>query len=213
MTTPDGGEDRRRPRGTDAAMAAILAEHADRLDAITQQMEAMALPRQGEQQAVADLRQLVQSLLEQEEERRGYVPVPAPHWWDLEGTEREDAIAHLREWVDKVFRPGYEQVADDLGPCWAQHPICLYLLDFLSEWHRYLYLAPKRPAGHLGAMAEWHTRFLPVAIEVMRDTTKACQHRTDEAIAREGALFHQAPPAANGHAGRNGHGGRSGSAR
>ena len=73
-----------------------------------------------------------------------YQPVPAPRWWKLDGTEREDALARLRAWVEQIYRPGYGHLAAALGPCWDQHPLCLYGLDWLMELWSLLYLTPER---------------------------------------------------------------------
>jgi hypothetical protein len=59
-----------------------------------------------------------------------YQPVPAPRWWKLDGTEREEALDRLRAWVEQIYRPGYGHLAAALGACWDQHPLCLYGLDW-----------------------------------------------------------------------------------
>ena len=55
-----------------------------------------------------------------------YRPSPAPRWWKLSGDEREAALGRLRAWVEQVYRPSYGHLAGTLGPCWDQHPLCLY---------------------------------------------------------------------------------------
>src|SRR6266513_269187 len=57
-----------------------------------------------------------------------YRPPPAPRWWKLAGHAREEALAKLAGWVEQVYRPGYGQLAATLGPCWDDHPLCLYAL-------------------------------------------------------------------------------------
>ena len=71
-----------------------------------------------------------------------YQPVPAPRWWKLDGRDREEALARLRAWVEQIYRPGYGHLAAALGPCWDQHPLCLYGLDWLMELWSVLYLTP-----------------------------------------------------------------------
>ena len=82
-----------------------------------------------------------------------YQPVPAPRWWKLDGRDREEALARLRAWVEQIYRPGYGHLAAALGPCWDQHPLCLYGLDWLMELWSVLYLtrrtqplSPRQPS-------------------------------------------------------------------
>src|SRR5262249_42855439 len=69
-----------------------------------------------------------------------YQPSAAPKFWKLDGPARDQAISRLRAWVDQVYRPGYGHLAASLGECWEQHPLCLYILDWLSELWSVLYL-------------------------------------------------------------------------
>ena len=52
-----------------------------------------------------------------------------------------DPVAGLRDWVERVYRPGYGHLAV-LGPCWPQHELCLYGLDILRRLWSALYLDP-----------------------------------------------------------------------
>ena len=118
-----------------------------------------------------------------------YQPAPAPQWWRLTGDERDQVLVRLRWWVGVVFRPGYGHLATQLADCWAQHDLCLYLLDLLSQLHTLLYQAEpgpgseqegellQRPAGVLTSAAEWHLRLLPAAVTLMKAETKGCPHQ------------------------------------
>jgi hypothetical protein len=110
------------------------------------------------------------------DESRAYEPSAAPRWWKLDGPERDQAIAKLRAWVEQVYRPGYGHLASGLGECWERHPLCLYVLDWLSELWSVLYLRPGRTAGTLAGQAEWHTRLLTAAAEQLGRETKGCRH-------------------------------------
>jgi hypothetical protein len=103
----------------------------------------------------------------------GYQPIPAPRWWRLQGRERAEALARLRAWVETVFRPGYGHLAEQVGPCWEQHDLCLYQLAWLSEMHTAIFLAPGRV---LASEADWHTRFMPAAVALMAEETGRCDH-------------------------------------
>lgn len=107
----------------------------------------------------------------------GYQPVPAPRWWSLAGPERENAITRIRAWVEQVYRPGYGQLAATLAPCWDQHPLCLYGLDWLMELWSVLYLSPAREPADLASQAEFQTRILPVLTDQLHRETTRCPHR------------------------------------
>ena len=106
----------------------------------------------------------------------GYCPEPAPAWWKLAADERQEPVARLRAWVEQVYRPGYGHLSATLGPCWEQHPLCLYGLDWLMELWSALYLASRRGAPVLASQAEWQTRLLPALAEQMHIETSRCQH-------------------------------------
>jgi cell division protein FtsB len=108
----------------------------------------------------------------------GYQPPAAPKFWKLDGPARDAAIGRLRAWVEQVYRPGYGHLAASLGECWEQHPLCLYILDWLSELWSVLYLAPARTAGTLAGQAEWHTRLLAAAAGQLARETRGCPHGT-----------------------------------
>ena len=110
-----------------------------------------------------------------ERDGESYQPVPAPRWWKLPDDERAQAMARLHAWVDQVYRPGYGQLAAALGPCWDQHPLCLYGLDILAELWSLLYLQPRTPAA-LSGQAEFQTRILPAITEQLLVETARCSH-------------------------------------
>jgi hypothetical protein len=106
----------------------------------------------------------------------GYRPSPQPRFWKLDGQARDEATGKLRAWVEQVYRPGYGHLAASLGDCWEQHPLCLYILDWLSELWSVLYLAPARTPGTLAGQAEWHIRLLVAAAEHLSRETRGCTH-------------------------------------
>jgi hypothetical protein len=111
----------------------------------------------------------------------GYKPVPSIHWWSIRDEERRAAVAHLAAWVEQVYRPHYGHLAGMLGTCWAEHPLCLVQLDWLSELHSVLYFQPKRSASLLSAQAEFGTRIMPAVSEQFRAETSRCTHRATPA--------------------------------
>jgi hypothetical protein len=106
----------------------------------------------------------------------GYRPIPAPRWWLLTGDERAEAIGRLASWVEQVYRPCYGHLAARLPGCWAEHPLCLFVLDWLSELHSVHYLRAFRSQATLAGQAEWHMRQLPAAADLMAADARACEH-------------------------------------
>ena len=111
-----------------------------------------------------------------------YQPAPAPRWWKMSGQARDEALARLRGWVEQVYRPGYGQLAAGLGPCWEQHPLCLYGLDIAAELWSVLYLQPARTPAVLSAQAEFQTRILPALAEQLITETARCVHTRTRAV-------------------------------
>jgi hypothetical protein len=105
-----------------------------------------------------------------------YQPSPAPRWWKLTGESRQEALDALRAWTEQIYRPGYGQLAATLGPCWDQHPLCLYGLDVLSELWSVLYLQAERSPAVLSAQAEFQARIVPAIAEQLMIETTRCGH-------------------------------------
>jgi hypothetical protein len=147
-----------------AAMLSI-AEHAERLDT-----------HDGRLGDLSTRLLTLEELLDDEPDRAGYNPIPAPRWWMLAAAERAEAADRLLAWVDQVYGKSYGHLARMLGPCWADHDLCLFVLDFLSELHAVLYLRHARSARTLADQAEFHLRILPAAAELMRSETSRCDH-------------------------------------
>jgi hypothetical protein len=148
--------------GTLTRQAAII----DALDGLDGQVAALA----------RQLADLTDDDEDDESDAPSYRPIPQPRWWKLSAVVRVEAAGRLRAWVDQVYRPGYGKLAATLPPCWEHHPLCLYILDWLSELWSVLYLAPRRNGGTLAAQGEWQTRLLPAAAEQMAYETTGCPH-------------------------------------
>ena len=92
-----------------------------------------------------------------------------------------DPLAALRDWVERVYRPGYGHLAV-LGACWHEHELCLYGLDILRRLWSALYLDPDPDADPgpelLSAQAEYQASILPaIAAQLAAETTR-CGHPT-----------------------------------
>jgi hypothetical protein len=98
---------------------------------------------------------------------------------DPDGAAPGDPVAGLRDWAERVYRPGYGHLAV-LGPCWPQHQLCLYGLDILRRLWSALYLDPDPASGTelLSAQAEYQARILPAIAAQLAAETTSCGHRT-----------------------------------
>ena len=159
-------------------LAAIL----DQLAACREQITRLDAREAGHHEAVttrlAELGNLAADLsqLPASEDPDGYQPGLPPAWWTLTPQERQEPLAHLRSWVEKVYRPGYGHLAATLAPCWAAHDLCLYALDILSELWSALYLQPRRTPGLVSAQAEYQARILPALAGQLQAETTGCGH-------------------------------------
>lgn len=157
-----------------------LAETRDRLDAVHDLATAQsALPETleglDEQLAALTARLTRAADTAGNDNANSYQPTPGPRWWKLDGAERDEALDRLRAWVEQVYRPGYGHLAA-LAPCWEQHPLCLYGLDWLMELWSALYLNTERQTSTLASQAEWQTRLLPALAEQIYLETTRCEH-------------------------------------
>jgi hypothetical protein len=162
-----------------AAEVGTLSTQIDGVGGTLAQQAAIITSLDGLDRQVAELAaQIAEFADEDGGEQKGtrYQPVPAPRWWKLAGPEREAALDRLRAWVDQIYLPGYGQLAAALPPCWEQHQLCLYMLDWLSELWSVLYLSSNRTSGTLAAQGEWQTRLLPAAADQMAHEAEGCTH-------------------------------------
>jgi hypothetical protein len=143
--------------GDQAAMLAALQGLDEQVAVLTGQL-AVLVPQDGDAEAGS------------------YRPPPVPRWWKLRGPAREQAVERLAGWVEQVYRPGYGQLAATLGPCWQDHPLCLYALDIAAELWSVLYLQAARTPGMLSGQAEYQTRVLPALAAQMTAETHRCGH-------------------------------------
>ena len=152
--------------GMITSISAALAEDTialARLDALDQQVTELTRHLRGSGEDDGD-------------SGEGYRPRPAPAWWKLAPEERRAPLAELREWAERVYRPGYGHLADGLGACWAEHDLCLYGLDIASQLWCALYLQPQRSTGLLSAQAEYQARILPAIAAQLAAETSRCGH-------------------------------------
>jgi hypothetical protein len=113
---------------------------------------------------------------------------PQLRWHELDGPGRAAAVARIREWVDTVYRQQFPR-AGDIAPCWQEHPVCVVLLDVLSQLHRALYHGTKRSWGVVHNQAELYVRFGREITALVREELAGCkygQHTERHALAGGG---------------------------
>jgi hypothetical protein len=175
-------------------LAQQLAEVVERVDAVhdlATRQAALLETLDGLDQRVAALTTRLAHMTaatKGDEEDETYTVAPTPRWWKLDGTERDEALNRLRAWVKQIYRPGYGQLAATLAPCWDQHPLCLYGLDWLMELWSALYLAPGRKPSTLASQAEWQIRLLPAIAEQLHQETTRCEHDRPASAPRAQAI-------------------------
>jgi uncharacterized coiled-coil protein SlyX len=181
MTAPDSGLSAALLQVTGQAERIALLENrvAENLRHTDVTLAGMSAAITDLKKAVDDQAELLRSLLppHDDEPARGYTPRPSVHWWTISGEERLKAVTRLGAFVEQVYRPYYGHLAAMLGACWAEHPLCLVQLDWLSELHSVLHFQPKRSASLLVSQAEFGTRIVPAVSEQFRVETSRCPHR------------------------------------
>jgi hypothetical protein len=158
-------------------VGARLSELGDHLASMTGTIDQTAELLQDLAGLEATVTELAERLKEQEEpEPKAYKPAPTAQWWLIIGDEREKELRRLRAWVTEVFIPGYGHLAAMLAPCWEEHELCLYLIDWLREYWNVLYLPKRRSKSLLAGQAEFATRLLPAAADQLARETTRCGH-------------------------------------
>lgn len=104
-------------------------------------------------------------------------------WFWLRMTDhvRDEKFAELSDWVETVFRTQYpDYLADQIRPCWPNHPEARWELAWLYQQWSLTYLA-KQPAPK--DAADWHDRWSPGVLrrlgQVMRRCEGDCQRLAD----------------------------------
>ena len=98
-------------------------------------------------------------------------------WLKMNEQERNDKLSELSDWVETLLRVQYpDYLADQIKPCWPNHPEAKWELAWLYHLWSAAYLA-EHPAPK--DAADWHDRWSPGVIRrlnvVMRQCEKGCQ--------------------------------------
>jgi hypothetical protein len=127
---------------------------------------------------IAELRHEVEQILAILSEQDDTAPAT---WFWLRMTEQErtEKLSELSDWVETVLRAQYpDYLADQIKPCWPNHPEAKWELAWLYHLWSAAYLS-ERPAPK--DAADWHDRWSPGVIrrlcEVMRRCEGTCQRQ------------------------------------
>lgn len=141
--------------GLDSRLRRTEANVAESVDLLAQ-----ALPR------IDDLGQRIGEVTGRLDEVAGSRPPTAPpnppvHWPELTAEQARTEWERLAAWVATVLGPWYEPTRGELPDCWARHRRAVLHLS----WLRTAYTAAYASDAPAHAAAEWHTRWLPAALE------------------------------------------------
>ena len=125
---------------------------------------------------ITELRHQVEQILATLTEEDDASPA---EWFWLRMTDqvRDEKFGELFDWVETVLRTQYpDYLADQIRPCWPNHPEARWELAWLYQQWSLTYLA-KRPAPK--DAADWHDRWSPGVLrrlsQVMSRCEAACQ--------------------------------------
>jgi hypothetical protein len=168
------------PRGRDGSPSvAAFAVHVDKLrrqvESLAAKVDALASAQQ-EQSVVLDgitelrhqVEQILATLTEEDD-------ASAAEWFWLTMSDqvREEKFGELFDWVETVLRAQYpDYLADQVKPCWPNHPEARWELGWLYQQWSLTYLA-KRPAPK--DAAEWHDRWSPGVLRRLSTVMGRCE--------------------------------------
>jgi hypothetical protein len=179
------------PRGPDASPSVAAHVNALRRDLKSLATKVDVLTRTQQEHAVvlggiSELRRQVEQILAIVTDEDDASPA-AWFWLTMTDQERDEKFSELSDWVETVLRAQYpDYLADQIRPCWPNHPEARWELAWLYQQWCLAYLA-KRPA--LKDAADWHDRWslgvLHRLSQVMSGCEAGCQRHPGLAAARD----------------------------
>ena len=174
---PSGDNSPPRPRRPWDPPTNSLAVH---VDALRREVESLAtkldtlVRAQRERAAVddiAELRNQVEQILDTLTDDDAS---PAEWFWlRMNEQVRDEKFAELADWVETVLRQQYpDYLADQIRPCWPNHPEARWELSWLYQQWSLTYLA-KHPTSR--DASEWHDRWAPGVIRRLSQVMSRCE--------------------------------------
>lgn len=174
MTSPPEGRDGSSP--SVAALAVQLSNLRREVESLTGKLDTVSRA-QREQAAVlseiAGLREQIEQVLSTLTDQEDASPA---EWFWLTMTEqrRSEQFSDLFDWVETVLRTQYpDYLADQVRPCWPNHPEARWELAWLYQLWSRVYLVDG--AGPRDA-ADWHDRWSPGALHRLGQIMSRCEH-------------------------------------
>ena len=172
MTDPPSGREE----------SASVATLAVRVDALRRDVESLAAKvntsaaKQREQAAalagITELREQVEQILAIV---TGEDDPSAVTWFWLTMSEQErtEKFSELSDWVETVLRAQYpDYLAEQIRPCWPNHPEARWELAWLYQMWSLTYLAERRVPKDA---ADWHDRWSPGVIRRLSAVMGPCE--------------------------------------
>jgi hypothetical protein len=173
VTSPPEGRD-----GTSPSVAALAVHvnglHRDietltgKVDALTSTQRQHAALLNGLAELRSQIDQILTILASQDDD------APAAWFWlTMPDQERDEKLSELADWVETVLRTQYpDYLADQVRPCWPNHPEARWQLAWLYQQWSQAYLA-EQPA--LKDAADWHDRWSPGVIRRLSVIMRRCE--------------------------------------
>ena len=178
MTDPPQGRD---PSPAVAALAVRVDGLRRRIETLATKVDDLTSTQQEHAtvlDGIAELRHQVEqilAILDNDDE-----PAPAEWFWlTMTDQKRDERLSELSDWVETVLRTQYpDYLADQIRPCWPNHPEARWELTWLYQLWTLAYLT-RRPAPK--DAADWHDRWSPGVIrrlsQIMRRCEETCQRQ------------------------------------
>ena len=172
MTDPPQGRD---GSPSVAALAIHLSGLRRDVESLAAKVDTLTSTQQDHAAVLADItelrhqvEQIIAILTDQDD-----VTPAAWFWLTMTDHERHKRLSELRDWVDTVLRKQYpDYLADQIKPCWPNHPEARWELAWLYQLWTRAYLA-KRPAPK--DAADWHDRWTPGVIRRLSEVMRQCE--------------------------------------
>ena len=167
------------PQGRDgspsvAALAIHLSGLRHDVESLTAKVDALASTQQDHATVLADITELrneVEQILAILTDNDDVSPA-AWFWLTMTDHERTKRLSELADWVETVLRKQYpDYLADQIRPCWPNHPEARWELAWLYQLWTRAYLA-KQPSPK--DAADWHDRWTPGVIRRLSDVMSQC---------------------------------------
>ncbi len=161
-----------------AALAIQIIQLRQKIETAGRRLDDLAHAQRQHSRAfkdVAEIRQQIHqilTILDTENEAS-----PARWFWlTMNDQERQAKLAELHDWVETVLRQQYpDYIADQIKPCWPNHPEARWELTWLYQLWTLTYLTTRPTPKDAG---DWHDRWIPGVVRRLGQVMGNCQGGT-----------------------------------